>query len=46
MKFRVEKTQFGWDVYQRRGDAYVFVGHFRTRREAREHLIGLDSLKG
>ncbi len=46
MKIRFEKGQFGWHVYKRRGNAFVYVGHFRTKREAREHLIGLDSMKG
>lgn len=32
---RFERTDFGWRAYVRRGDAYVYFGHFYTQREAR-----------
>lgn len=36
MKFRFEKTPFGWDCYAKQGNAYRYFGHFLTQREARE----------
>lgn len=36
MKF--VKTSFGWRAYALRRNAYVFIGHFYTKREAREAL--------
>lgn len=38
MKIRFEKTAFGWRAYARRGNAYIYCGHFRTQRDAREAL--------
>ena len=36
MKFRFERTQYGWSCYAKRGAAYQYFGHFLTQREARE----------
>jgi len=33
--FRFERTDCGWRAYVRRGDAYVYFGHFYTQRDAR-----------
>lgn len=38
MNIRFEKTAFGWKAYARKGNAFVYIGHFRTQREARESL--------
>jgi len=38
MNIRFERTSFGWKAYYRRGNAFVYFGHFRTQREAREAL--------
>jgi hypothetical protein len=32
---RFIKTPFGWKAYARRGSAYVYIGHFYTKRAAR-----------
>jgi hypothetical protein len=36
MKFRFERTQFGWSCYAKQGNAYQYFGHFLTQREARD----------
>ena len=36
MKFRFEKTPFGWDCYAKQGHASRSFGHFLTQREARD----------
>jgi len=38
MSIRFEKTAYGWYAYQRQGGVFVYFGHFRTQREAREAL--------
>lgn len=35
---RFERTQYGWKAYKRHGNAYIYFGHFRTQREAKETL--------
>jgi len=35
MKIRFKKTDFGWQAWVDRGIGYVYFGHFRTQREAR-----------
>ena len=39
MKFRFEKTQYGWDCYAKQGNAYRYFGHFLTQREANASWI-------
>jgi len=36
MKFRFERTQYGWRCYAKQGAAYRYFGHFLTQREARD----------
>lgn len=38
MKIRFKKTAFGWKAYARHGNAFIYFGHFRTQRDAREAL--------
>jgi len=35
---RFERTQYGWRAFARKDNAYIYFGHFRTQREAREAL--------
>lgn len=36
MKFRFEKTDFGWKAYALVKGAYIYFGHFYTQKEARK----------
>jgi hypothetical protein len=38
MKIRFEKTQYGWRAYARKGNAFIYFGHFRTQRDAQRAL--------
>ena len=38
MKFRFERTQYGWSCYAKQGAAYQYFGHFLTQREAKERF--------
>jgi hypothetical protein len=33
--YRFEKTDFGWNLYVKRGHAFVYFGHFYTQKEAK-----------
>lgn len=33
--YRFEKTNFGWNTYVKRGNAYVYFGHFYTQKDAK-----------
>ena len=34
--FRFEKTDFGWNMYVKRGRGYVYFGHFYTQKDAKK----------
>ena len=34
--FRFERTDYGYRAFARRGDCFVYFGHFYTQRAARE----------
>ena len=33
--YRFEKTHCGWNMYVKRGNSYVYWGHFYTQKEAK-----------
>lgn len=33
--YRFEKTDYGWNTYVKRGNGYVYFGHFYTQKEAK-----------
>ena len=36
MKFRFEKTDYGWKAYFLKNNAYIYFGHFDTKKRAKE----------
>jgi hypothetical protein len=37
--FRFEKTAFGWKAYQKHGGAYIYFGHFYTKKDAKAAAV-------
>ena len=33
-KYRFEKSNYGYLAHKKEGNAYIFFGHFRTKKEA------------
>jgi hypothetical protein len=40
IKFRWEKTEYGYNVWVKKSDsrAYIYFGHFRTKKSALDQL--------
>ena len=38
MKFRYEKTDYGWKAYFLKDNAYIYFGHYQTIKRAKEAL--------
>jgi len=36
MKFRYEKTDYGWKAYFLKTNAYIYFGHYQTKQRAKE----------
>ena len=37
--FRFEKTAYGWKAYKKQGNAFIYFGHFYTKKEAKAAAI-------
>ena len=36
MKFKYEKTDYGWKAYFLKNNAYIYFGHYQTKKSAKE----------
>ena len=41
---RFEKTSYGWKAYRKINNAWVYFGHYVSKRQAREMLEQLKAL--
>ena len=37
--FRFEKTAYGWKAYKKQGNAFIYFGHFYTKKEAKAAAV-------
>ena len=38
-KFRFEKTQYAYKAFIKKNNAFIYIGHFLTKKEAKESVI-------
>ena len=38
-KFRFEKTQYGYKAFIKKNNAFIYIGHFLTKKAAKESVV-------